>query len=794
MTKLQERFAKRALAAAVQAAFAACLVPVALAADEEGAALRSGVEVGALHVDKDSAKFGEFNGLEKKGTYAVGSFWLYGPEDASAFRWRIFGADLGLDTRSVQGEVGAQGNWRVTAGYDGVPRAYSDTYRTFWRGLGSTALTLPAGYPAASTRLSVTNSAGGILANWNNIQSPNGTATSTGGGPAQVIPANMEAFDVGTKRERTNIGVSKILAPGWDLAASLKHEDKDGTKLTGVNIGRFSGVSALLPEPINSSTDQFEAMLNYAGARMHFSFGYNGSIYKNDTNVWTVENAGANNAVLGNLAHLVGAPDNQMHQLLFNGGYRFTDTTRLTLAGSVARLTSNESFLDIPAGATWVYPETSAHAKVVNTFFQAKLLSRPMRDLGVNATYKYEDRDNRTPIVDFLVTPDTPGASTLFSNEPIDRRVQTFNLDADYRLARGQSVKAGYEFVEIKRTTKAEESPFRSDRNRENTLRVGYTNALGEALSGRVSYAYSQRRLDEYEEGNPQPTSPPAPFPAADPLLGGFEQFFLADRDRHKLRSALQFQASEAVQLTAGVDFNRDRYPNLTYGMKDSESWALNLEGAFAAGENLSFNAFYTYESMRMRLDSLAISRGLTTTTLVPHVSGQPCAAYTNVANTLPADYFSDSCRQWSEEQKDNIHTLGAGVRYRGLMSGRLELVGEVAYSKAKTPISVSGGTYYGNGVPSSPTGNVWVAAQSFPDITSQMTDLRLKALYALDKASAIRIQYQYRRLKSSDWAYDSYIQSALGVLAVQNYVGPAITSPNYDVNVIGISYIYRFR
>lgn len=32
------------------------------------------------------------------------------------------------------------------------------------------------------------------------------------------------------------------------------------------------------------------------------------------------------------------------------------------------------------------------------------------------------------------------------------------------------------------------------------------------------------------------------------------------------------------------------------------------------------------------------------------------------------------------------------------------------------------------------------------------------------------------------------------GVLAVQNFVGPAMTSPDYDVNVIGISYIYRFQ
>ena len=160
----------------------------------------------------------------------------------------------------------------------------------------------------------------------------------------------------------------------------------------------------------------------------------------------------------------------------------------------------------------------------------------------------------------------------------------------------------------------------------------------------------------------------------------------------------------------------------------------------------------------------------------------------------MPDDYYTDPCRQWSEQQKDRIHTLGVGARYRGLMAGRLDLSGELAYSRARTPISVAGGTYYGTGVPNSPTGNAFIAAESFEAITSEFTQLRLTGTYALDKRSAVRLMYVYGRLKSSDWAYDAYANSVLGVLAVQNYVGPGMTSPSYDVSVVGISYIYRFR
>ena len=801
MTSDQKRLAKKAATVLGSAMAAMTLASVVHAADDSNLIREltqptNFIELGALYVDRSSAKFGEYNGLDKSGGYFIGNFQLYGAtRPDSAFRWRVEGTDLGLDTRSVKGDVGEQGRYRITFGYDQIPRNYSDSYQTIWNGAGSTSLTLPAGYPAAASRLSVTSTSAGLLSNWNNTQAPNATATTTGGGPAFVIPAAMHNVDIGTERKRSNLGFGAPLGPGWDIKASVKHEEKDGTKLTGVNIGGFTGFSSLLPEPINSTTDQFDAAVSYADEKANLSVGYYGSIYRNDTNLWTVENAAANNVVLNNVARLQSYPDNQMHQLNLVGGYKFSPTTRLLVSASYARLTQNEAFIDPPVGSTWVLPEKSANAKVINKFLLARLTSRPMKDLTVNAQYKYEDRDNQTPIATFLTTrSDSAGASTQFTNTPLNRRLQQFDLTGDYALGRGQAIKLEYERQEIRRTADGDESPFRADKVHENSGRVEYRKTMADQVTGRLSYVYSERRLKEYEQGNPQPTNPPAPLPAADPALTGFEQFFLADRNRHKLRGLLDYQASDALSLQGAVDFNRDTYPDSQFGLKKSESWQLTVDAAYAASENLAFNGFYTYESLETRQDSLAIARGLTSSVLVPHVSGPPCAPFTNVANTLPADYFTDPCRQWSQEQADHIHTLGIGFKYTGLMGGRLLLLGDLNYARARTPISVSGGTYYNNGVPSSPTGNVFIPAQSFTDITSEMTDLRLSGIYAVDKASSLRLAYWYRHLKSADWAYDAYTNSALGVLAIQTYIGPAITSPNYSVHVIGVSYIYRWQ
>ncbi len=802
MRLLEKRFAIRSLAAAVQAALASLAVAPGMAAaqvDEDLAALlrpASSVEIGALYVSDDSNKFGQFTGLDEKGWYLIGNARLYGGAgDASAYRWRILASNLGLDSRSVAAEFGTQGRWRLTAGYDQIVNNRTDGYQTFYRGLGSTSLMLPPGYPAASTRIAATNNANAILANWHNIQSPNAVAGVAGGGPAYVIPANMSVFDVATERKIGSLGASTILGGGWEFRAGARHEEKDGTKLTGVNFGRFAGLSTLLPEPISSSTDQFDVGFAFAGERANFSVGYYGSIYRNDIGLWTVENPGGNNAVLNNVARLQSYPDNQAHQLNLSGGYRFSPATRMQVSGSWSRLTQNDDFIASPTGSTWVVPETSAHAKVINKFLLAKLTSQVSRDVNVLASYRYDDRDNKTPIEDFRTTAsDLPGASTIFENEPINRRLQQANLEAEYRLARGRTVRAEYEWQEIERGSSAHESPFRADRTRENTVRGVYRSSLSERLSARFSYAYSERRSSEYEEGNPRPTSPPAPLPAADPLMPGFEQFFLADRDRQKLRSMLNFQASDNVSVQTTLDYNRDRFPSLEYGLREAKSWVLGVDTGVIASDKLSFNAFYTFEDMKRQLDAFAIARGLTTTILEPHVSGPPCAAYTNVPGRLPADYFTDPCRLWSESQKDRVHTVGLAARYGGLMNGRLNLTAELAHSRATTPISVTGGTYFTTGVPSSATGNVWVPAESFPDIKTEFTQLRLSGAYALDKLSSVRVMYMYGRLKSTDWAYDAYAQSVLGVLAVQNYIGPGMTSPDYNVNAVGVSYIHRFR
>jgi len=831
MRNTQNGLLLRASVIAVHSALAAFVIlPAAHAAEAESDEVRAltqpanTVEVGAVYVNRDSAKFGEYNGLDKRGTTANGSFQVFGGDrydSDSAFRWSIKGRDLGLSNRRLEGEVGDQGKFRVNYTYDESQRHYSDSYQTIYDGAGTTAQTLPSSFdasrgtrglatvPAGSTPAVTQNAA---LSNWQNIQSPYANAacaaasrSATGvysapttdacKGPGYLIPAALHNFDVGTQRTKHDLGLSLILSPGWELTGSAAHELKDGNKLTGVAFGGPArGVLAV--EPVDSVTDQLRLGLAYVGDKSHLTLSYYGSFYRNSTNVWSVENP-FNSSLLAssfnNSAKMTGAPDNEMHRLALSGGYDFGYATRANMSGSYARMTQNDALLTgLPS--TWSLPTTSANAKVINTTFNTSVTNRSIKDVTLSAAYKYENRDNRTPVYNLLVAGgDAATAPSLFTNEPLNRKMQQLSLDADYAFARRQAIRVGFDNQQIKRTADSPETPFKAETTRENTLRLDYRNTLSEIVTGRAGYSHSQRRHSEYEENVLLPTNPPAPLPAADPLLPGFQQYYLADRNRDQLRTSLNIQASDAISFQTGVDYNKDAYKP-EFGLKESNSWVFKLDGAYAASENLTYSAFYTYEDRKSQLDSLSIGRGTSATVITPaaHVPGTACTGYFAAAGTLPADGGTDECRQWSEKQSDKVHTFGFGAKALNLMGGKLDVGVDLAYSRARTPIEMSGGSYFGNGNTAAGTfNNVFIAAQSFPDITTNLVDLRINGLYRLDKASAVRVNYLYRRLKSNDWQYDAYANNAVAIPA---YVGNGMTSPNYNAQMVGISYVHTFR
>ncbi len=115
---------------------------------EEGFSLTP--ELGAGYVTDDSAKFGEYTGLNEEGAYVVAD--AQGRYRTKDGLWLDLSAiDLGLDSRYVGIEGGKQGAYQLHLSYKQLPHNISDTAVSPFIGFGTDSLTLPSNWVPAGT-------------------------------------------------------------------------------------------------------------------------------------------------------------------------------------------------------------------------------------------------------------------------------------------------------------------------------------------------------------------------------------------------------------------------------------------------------------------------------------------------------------------------------------------------------------------------------------------------------------------------------------------------------------------
>ena len=891
MKKKPEAFVVRASVAAVRAALAALVVvPAVSHAAEADDAVRqltrptSYVEAGAGYVSDDSFKFGEYNGLFRQGLYGIFNLGIFGGaawDSDDPTRWRIVGTDLGLETRDIRAQYGQQGRFRFDIGYDELRRNRSDSFQTPYLGAGSDTLTLPPSWLKP-----IVPQVSGSAINFRSLSPVTGLAPANVAGvvtpptPAQqaavnaIIAADVPAFqdvDLSTKRKAIDGGFSYNIDRNWEFRVSAKHEKKEGLKPLGAVSSQVSEYAAILPDPIDQTTDQYNVALNYTGEKAFFQVAYYGSVFHNDIQSVTWQDANDPTKT----ATMASAPSNDFHQILLTGGYNFSPSTKLVLNASYGRNTQDDQFVtlgqnnQLPLGL----PRSSLDGLVVTKAFNARLTSKPVKGLNVVAAYKYDDRDNKTPINTYFFQDANEARATaasafnaalglpantlgsninIYANRPYSKRVNQFDLDADYAVARGHALRAGYEYQQIDRDcTGSWINCADAPRTRENTLKVEWQGHPRDDLDARVAYAYSQRRVN-YDENAflalvpmadvvpaggatisayqyLQQTGltgfgPVAGFPTV-PLSGnaaifspnnnilpqalygsrnnineevGMRRFNMADRNRDKVRASVNWDATEKVSLAGSLDYNNDDYTHSVYGLTSAQSWAFNLEGSFAVTPDFNAVAFYTHEDIQSQSAGISYAAnnnnafvGQAGNTLVSGGCFTTVQARNNNAKI-------DPCSNWSTDMRDKVDTFGVGFTWKNLMAGKLDVLGDLVYTDARTNINVAGGSYANNpfalaapapalapGVPAI----LFIPAANLPTATTKTIDVRLSAQYAIDRSSAIRLLYWYAHLNSNDYVYDGM---QFGTLT---NVIPTNEQPfHYNVHVIGLSYLYRWQ
>ena len=845
---------------------------------------KSTVELGVGDVNsKGSNKLGEYDGYQRQGAFVLGDVDLRGGgsyDSDSATRWRLSGSDLGLGTREGQFEYRDQGTFKFNLGYQEFLHNLSDTYQTPYLGAGSTSLTLPGNWikpvvpqvsPTSLNFRSLSPSAGqgSAVSSTGAVVAPTAAQLAT---LNEIVVNDTGAYhnvNLQTERKRTDGGVGVNLSSHLLLTGSVRHETQNGLQEIGAVTSAVAENSVLIPNVIDTATDQFNLGLEYARGKGFLQAGYYGSNFRNniDGMSWQDPNDPTKTATESS------APSNQLHQFNAAGGYSLSSTTRLTADVSYGRNEQNAAFLTDPSLPLGV-PENSAHALVVTEAANLKLSMHPTRKLNLLAHYKYDDRNNRTPIDMFEfydvnmtkaaaaspfnaalgLPPNTLGSNiNIFDNRPESKKVNQFDLDADYALGAGQKLAGGFEWQKIERGCDGSwTNCVNAGESIERTLHAQWRAPLLDSLDVSIGYSFAERRVN-YDSNawlalvpmaNVVPGAPTvgattsvygylaqtgltgfgplAGFPSV-PLTGnaaifspnnnivpqllygsrdsldeiaGMRRFDMSDRNRNKLRSSVDWQMSERISAQSTLELTDDNYNDSTYGLQRATSWAVNLDGTYTASDRFVVTAFYTHEDQKQR--TAGDGYGSNSNAAFVGRAGDTGVAggcFTTVA-AKNMNAKIDPCLNWFANMHDHADTVGFSLTKKAFLSPRFDIIGDVIYSRAQTDVDVRGGSYSNSpfalaGAPVLPAGVPAVLYIPAANLPSVTTDmLELRLTGRLSIGKSGALRVFYSLQRTQNTDF-AYQGLQFGTGTEQLPTNEQ--AMNYTRHVVGVSYAYRF-
>ncbi len=706
---------------------------------------RNWVEIGVGYVSDSSFKFGKYTGLENEGLYGVLSFDVGGraPWDGEiASWWRATGSDLGLNSRELGVEGGVQGKYRVYAGYDEIPTYRSDSASTIYTGAGPDGIQrLPGNWVPAQTTAGMTQ-----------------------------LNNSLEPIDLEQLRRRFDLGFDGTVREHWDFGTSWRHEDRNGNKSFGAVIGNSGGNprAVLVAEPIDYSSDDFDAVVSFRDPKKQFSLAYHASLFDNNQGSFGWENAySAINGWTPAAGFPTGdgqastPPENQFHQVSGAGGWSFAGNMRLDGDLAFGRMTQDDTYLPytvnpaLAATITQPLPRSSLDGRIDTTVGNLRLSGRPTDQLRWDASVRYDDRDNQTPRDEYVYIggdslAQNTGTTSSFRrfNEPMSYKEKKYRGDVGYRFADWLDAALVGEYRDIERTYSEREEA--EETNWSLFLRSNPWDSFEASLQLTAAsrdgstYVGNEPFLSGYSPGYT------STVPGGWENAPGLRKYHLADRDRQQAILHLGYMPTEAWVFGLNVNYIDDDYDSSELGLTSSIASDYTLDIAYAPGQNWSAYGFYTYERMDADQDGRSI-RG----------------AATRVADA------EDPTRSWFADQRDDVLTWGLGVETRWF-EDKLELNLDYLESDSESDMYVTAGTA--------------LAYAPLPTLETDLSSLGVNATWRWNKDISLRGGYWLQQYDSTDWALDGVEANQLA-----NVILFGEESPDYNVHVVTFSVVVNF-
>ena len=661
----------------------------------------SSASIGLGYTPDDGRRFGQYNGINEDGAYGLLDFNLVKRDEATGTWLQFFGRNVGLDNRQLRFEHNRQGNWAYFLEFTQMPRYEPWSITTGVSGIGTPNLTIPT--------------------------------TATAGGNV----------DLSTRRDIYGLGFDKFLSGSWDFQVRFKNEEKNGERIfargtTGAGPAGSFGQFEFAPEPINSTTRQLEAKVNYTGSQLQLSGGYYGTRYENE---YSGLNFTGGLAGLSTFTPIALPPDNQSHQLYLSGGYGFTPTTRGNFKVAYARATQDDTFVtgvNVPLAPGI---GNNLDGRVDTTLAQVGITSRPIPKLNLLADLRYQDRDDKTPVLRYNTL---AGPTSTFNgdNEPRSIRTTTGKAEASYALPNSFRLTGGIGYEEKKRNT----SPVRIVSYRETTDELSYRlelrRMMSETLTGALSYVHSDRDGSPWVQTTLNNGTPGSNLIAP---------IHLADRTRDKVRLTVNWTPVDPLTLSFYVDEARDDYDardGSTIGPMEGTARSYSIDIGYAITQQWQANAWYSWNDTKAKQTTC-------------EAAATPAGCPSTLADPT-----------WGADLRNTSNSFGLGLR--GKPVGRVEVGGELTYSDITDKYEQ---------FPISPVAST--VPVSLPEVSTKLTRLNLWSRFVLAKNSGVRLDYVYDRYKTDDWTWSNWMYAD----------GTRITQdPDQTVNFVGVTYFYRFQ
>jgi MtrB/PioB family decaheme-associated outer membrane protein len=795
---------------------------------------------------KSLAKYYEYSTI-KPGAFADGH--LSTGTSNGLYQIDLWAKNVGYSDQSYQADLSKAGEHYLTLGWDQTPHIYSTSAQTIYNGVGTNALTLPAGL-SNSLFVASGNHYGGVggLA----FTPANASAVQT------LINANRQQTDIGIRRDTASVEYRWTPTTAWDIKTDYTDMKRTGTQADSATFSwGTNGVRVDTTKPVNDRTQNYGVGGEYAGTspwgkNFNLKIAYNGSTYSEGNESYTIENpfcptgAVANGCARGGgggtaltsspLALMSLPPDNQANAVSGTLGADLPFKSRYMGTVTYNMMRQNQAFQPFtitpglllsngaPANLLSSLPAASLNGAINTLMVNNVVTTQITSDLKSKLSYRYYNVDNNTPQLlesANFVGADTTSPTTYLNPRSAQASYTKDNVGAEltWRATRQLNLGAAYGYERYDRSL----------------ADVGVTNENSGKVYGdwkpanwamaRASYTYSSRRFEgTYDNLNNVVVNM---FPGA---LGttnvstnqAYRNFMYSDRDSNKAKFSLAVDVVPMVTLTPNGGLKYDNYLNNvtlgsltttcsgascvaagTYngiplngtqlGLKNDNSWNLGLEASVVVTPVTTFLLSYTREYGDKDLfwcTNAAVS------------STTACNAFSSGATGTGFPTGSNEARM-----KDTVDTFILRMRHEAIPNkldfdvGYTLSIANGSTSFNPGPIATYGTAAAGN----FPLGTVAVAGGPFPDTKTTFQRFDVITTYKLERDMiqrlgykgdvALKLRYAYESNRVTNWQIDSmqtYMYSANN-LTIPYQIWLAGNNPNYDVHLVSAALAFKW-